>query len=135
MKESFEKQWPAAKTYDSLCKPILLFKSPSNSKEKTPTALSYKMLEAKKDQHFHWKIKFYHKKPKVFIEKQSWMTKKPRAPWKINDGHPKWKNPFEKQWPAAKTYDSLCKPILLLQKAFKLQEKNAHSIVLQNAWS
>ena len=48
IKESFEKQWPAPKTYDSLWKRILLLKRPSNSKEKTPTALSYKMLEAKK---------------------------------------------------------------------------------------
>ena len=45
MKEPFEKQWPAAKTYDSLWKRILLLKNPSNCKEKTPTALSYKMLE------------------------------------------------------------------------------------------
>ena len=34
MKESFEKQWPATKTYDSLWKPILLLKSLSNCKEK-----------------------------------------------------------------------------------------------------
>ena len=48
MKESFEKQWPAAKTYDSLWKRILLLKRPSISKEKTPTTRFYKMLEAKK---------------------------------------------------------------------------------------
>ena len=55
------KQWPAAKTYDSLWKPILLLKRPSNCKEKTPTALSYKMLEAKKTN--------------TFIEKSNWTLK------------------------------------------------------------
>ena len=38
---------------------------------------------SQKDQHFHWKNKFDHQKPIVFIEKRSWITKKPRAPWKL----------------------------------------------------
>ena len=50
---------------------------------------------SQKDQHFHWKSKFYHQKLIVFIEKRSWMTKKPRAPWKINYGHPKLKSPLK----------------------------------------
>ena len=76
-----------------------------------------------KNQHSHWKNKFDHQKPIVFIEKQSWMTKKPRAPWKINYGHPKLKSPLKNNDLAAKTYDSLWKPILLLKRPSNSKEK------------
>ena len=51
-KNPLKTQWHVAKTQSSLWKLILLLKRPINSNEKTPTAPSYKMPEAKKTNTF-----------------------------------------------------------------------------------
>ena len=116
IKESFEKQWPAAKTYDSLWKPILLLKRLSNCKEKTPTALSYKMLEAKKTNTFIEKAFLTTQKLIVFIEKRSWMTKnlehRGKAITAIQNERILWKamTCCKKVWLSLKTTSAFKKP-------------------------
>ena len=76
IKEPFEKQWPAAKTYDSLWKRILLLKRPFKFQGKNAHSTVLQNAWSQKDQHSHWKNEFNHQKPIVFIEKRSWITKK-----------------------------------------------------------
>ena len=57
-------------------KQILLLKRSTNSNEKTPTALSYKMLEAKKNNILIGKNNFTIENQCFSFKKRSWMTKK-----------------------------------------------------------
>ena len=90
---------------------------------------------SQKDQHSHWKSSFNHQKQIVFIQKRSWMTKKTRAPWKINWVPSKIKESFVDAMTCCKNVKLSFGTNSAFEKVYKFQWKNAHSTVLQNASS
>ena len=81
------------------------------------------------------KKQFHHQKPIVFIQKRSWMTKKPEAPRKIDYGPSKIKKSFVHAMTCCKNIKLSFETNSAFKKAYKFQWKNAHSTVLQNAWN
>ena len=123
-KKSFEKQWPCCKKVWLSLKTTSAFKKGLQiPRKKLPQHCLTKCLKPKRPT-FSLKTPFLTIKNQwVFIEKRSWMTKTPRASWKINYGHPKLKSPFKNNDLAAKTYDSLWKRSLLLKRPANSKEK------------
>ena len=81
------------------------------------------------------KNKISYQKTFIFFEKRSWMTKKPRAPLKIIRSFQKIKKSFENAMTCCKNTKLSLKTHFAFKEGYKFQWKNAHSTVLQNAWS
>ena len=133
MKESFEKQWPAANAWLSL-KTNSAFKKAFNFQGKNAHSTVLQNAWSQKDQHSHWKTNL--------ATKNHYFSLKNDPGWQKNLEHrEKLITAIQNErvlWKAM----TCCKNVWLslktnsaFKKAFNFQGKNAHSTVLQNAWS